>query len=86
MKSLGPGPFPGKKNPMPSAIERQPRLLDVWCKLAVRRHGAHDVIRAARVDGGHKGTWLCDWVADGGSSMADAEMGGKGGKGGSELY
>lgn len=71
---------------MPSAIERQPHLLDVWCKLAVRRHGAHDVIRGAGVDGGHKGTWLPDWVPDGGSSMADAEMGGMGGKGGSELY
>lgn len=76
-----PIPRPKKSHAIgPSAIERQPaRLLDVWCKLAVRRHGAHDVIRAARVDGGHKGTWLCDWVADGGSSMADAEMGGMGG-------
>ena len=52
----------------------------------MRRHGAHDVIRAAGVEGGHKGTWLPDWVPDGGSSMADAEMGGMGGKGGSELY
>ena len=53
VKSLGHQPLPA-----PSIA---PLLLDVWCKLTVRRHRAHDVLRASRVDGRHKGTWGHWW-------------------------